>query len=944
MYSAAVEDEAFVAVSSDAMAELRTLVNLSCVAITEIGTFTLDTSIIILHKPLPSFADAVYTMPKGEQISPVTPLGFSLTTQGNRSLQLVAVDEFLSGIFFEGSLEELVLAVKVEVGGVEAEVEVPEDDMGVSFHKLRVILPPYDAVCLVDGVDACATAYTSQPLKIFYEGYVASLDRVWEKEIACPPQCPGGNGEGIIYSLQCEGYETGNICFDPEHASECAFGSGVHCRSCPEGAICPGGFRAWPLPSYWSASPNDPNVVLCKPPASARCLGFKAGNSKGSLCGPGYNQASYMCLGCDEGYYAADGLCLKCPEEESLLSSAITPLLGLGGFLGGVFLASCGVLYGALKKANLPRSPFIVASIAFDFLFWQIVVLQSLAQLARNSVPGLPSAVRGLFNFFQLFQLDVDGVSPPACASGYFFLRPVLVLCGGLALCGLFYVVGIINACCSTRRHTSILSWIQYLSGSGICFGYALVTNSAFQYLNCVSDDRSNLVLFVQPMIHCYEAEHYPVAVLSWLVIAAITVGLPLVLLLGGRRVAIRSLRRHHSSNRWFKVNKLEHKRLREVKSWLPVFTYGQTWFRATFLLYLATLSLVGQVFEARNDYIVRGAMECGISLGYGLFVFFTKPDYEWTVWKRVPRFLVFIATAMTGIMQVILAVEGASFDHRASSQIGQPIEPWTLSESAVVACWTCVVVALLLPLVLFWSFTRWVLQMVGLCGRNIFKLEGNPGHKTHRHALFARFLVEHGERTQSVLEEAEQEERNMVSEDVEVKPKEVELTKQEIFQYNPLLVLRGEFQGSLENPEEFKAYSEEWHSSLQLEDYEPQQEDYEPQQEEYWPQQEEEDYWPQQEERDNWPQQEERDYWPQQEERDYRSHQECEGIEEDSEEQARPQWSRGATSVELVDGSAEARSKLLGTRQNRLVLQYVNAVSQLHGKKAVIRRGDQRD
>ena len=82
------------------------------------------------------------------------------------------------------------------------------------------------------------------------------------------------------------------------------------------GALCPGGFRAWPLPGYWSGDQTSPDISVCTPPSpKARCVGWDIERSRTS-CGAVYRPGSYLCESCAEGAYATDdGGCVLCPLD-----------------------------------------------------------------------------------------------------------------------------------------------------------------------------------------------------------------------------------------------------------------------------------------------------------------------------------------------------------------------------------------------------------------------------------------------------------------------------------------------------------------------------------------------------------------------------------------------------------------------------------------------------
>ena len=126
---------------------------------------------------------------------------------------------------------------------------------------------------------------------------------------------------GIEYVEQCVGFpQPGALCADRDAVRaglSCAFGVGRQCRPCPAGAVCPGGFKAQPLPGYWTGSESSGVVILCEPPAEDRCRGWDGGTDT-SLCGEGYRQGSSGCSRCEEGRYPeSDGSCQMCPSSPS---------------------------------------------------------------------------------------------------------------------------------------------------------------------------------------------------------------------------------------------------------------------------------------------------------------------------------------------------------------------------------------------------------------------------------------------------------------------------------------------------------------------------------------------------------------------------------------------------------------------------------------------------
>lgn len=76
----------------------------------------------------------------------------------------------------------------------------------------------------------------------------------------------------------------------------CAFGGGDGCVPCPGGAVCPGGFRCWPLAGYYVPVEGSTAVQKCGAPSAAtRCVGWSTALGQ-TRCGAGYLQVCVVCL------------------------------------------------------------------------------------------------------------------------------------------------------------------------------------------------------------------------------------------------------------------------------------------------------------------------------------------------------------------------------------------------------------------------------------------------------------------------------------------------------------------------------------------------------------------------------------------------------------------------------------------------------------------------
>ena len=131
---------------------------------------------------------------------------------------------------------------------------------------------------------------------------------------------------------------------------------------CPDGAVCPGGFRLWPKVGHWiegnveeaarKAWHNPPAIDKCAFPAAARCAGYSPAR-QASACGEGY--AGDRCGDCVGGYYQdGDGFCLACPENSlaAVAASGLLIALALLGVFVAVLCLSAGCAYREKRRAD----------------------------------------------------------------------------------------------------------------------------------------------------------------------------------------------------------------------------------------------------------------------------------------------------------------------------------------------------------------------------------------------------------------------------------------------------------------------------------------------------------------------------------------------------------------------------------------------------------------
>lgn len=381
---------------------------------------------------------------------------------------------------------------------------------------------------------------------------------------------------GLFYAEQCAGYTdfTAGACTnasDPAF-SQCAFGSGDGCRLCPAHAMCPGGWRAFPLSAGWYTPSESSGAMLpCAAPAAARCQGWDA--LAGAVrCGPGYLPGSQGCAACAGGFYqSGDGSCLPCPQSLPA-AAALGLLISLGIFIGAALGCFAAILLLALITAKLVGGSVAGARArAADLLLWVVVILQLLAQVGRTAAPGLPAAVSAMLERLSAVQL-ADNVVPAACVTGYPFAQAVAAMgCAvGLQAALLCVIasgrIGVHARACLNRPHRKSQ---QTARGRGCrrtaikalltaCnLLYALVGNTVFELLGCrsvqmglaaaaaldsdskstwqqllASDDGRMLVqvqvLIARPQYVCYSGAHRAAGAFAWVTLALFVVGYPL--------------------------------------------------------------------------------------------------------------------------------------------------------------------------------------------------------------------------------------------------------------------------------------------------------------------------------------------------------------------------------------------------------------------------------
>jgi hypothetical protein len=374
-----------------------------------------------------------------------------------------------------------------------------------------------------------------QPIRVFTPAHfnVSNGKKQAQSSLLCPPACPGqfdmvtnplvtvlaaDGGTLAVPVSAMEGFssfvftETSDIglyvsssCLAagfPELAVEvclnvsnpdsrlCSFGAGSECQQCPFGAVCPGGFRAWPLPGYFSPHERTTEVVPCPAPAS-RCTGWNvaAGHTK---CDQQYEDGSYFCVACKTGYYVEyDGSCAVCPA----FVSTVAQVVQIAQFLG-IMLACIFVFFGfsflALKMFGGTLENGLKTLL--QLCVWTFTVIQLISQVGRAAGTGMPEALKRMYAVLLVFQFQ-GATIPSACVGGNRFASDEALFCTSLCVLALL-------ACTyfASKRVTSRL--ISFVSAPLLLplvykavrpllmltiVLYAPVTNAVFDVLVCKS-------------------------------------------------------------------------------------------------------------------------------------------------------------------------------------------------------------------------------------------------------------------------------------------------------------------------------------------------------------------------------------------------------------------------------------------------------------------------
>jgi hypothetical protein len=273
--------------------------------------------------------------------------------------------------------------------------------------------PPFcDSLSLPTGAfpypqaDEATGSVSFVPAQVVRTGDLYALPDVTVLPSAAAPS-------GIYYTKECSATTRAfnspltGTCTNESHPESygCAYGEGDDCSACPDGGLCPGGYRLWSRPAWWVASEASRTALRCSAPATERCTGWDAAAGT-TACGTGYHAGSYLCGTCSPGYYdPGDGTCLSCPANPGVWEK----YKGLLGLVIGVFLFVLLVFCALLVVIRIAGGTLaaLVRRVA-ALVVWALLAVQTLSLVARDSSSAsLPAPLRAFYESVSVLSLQV---------------------------------------------------------------------------------------------------------------------------------------------------------------------------------------------------------------------------------------------------------------------------------------------------------------------------------------------------------------------------------------------------------------------------------------------------------------------------------------------------------------------------------------------------------
>lgn len=390
---------------------------------------------------------------------------------------------------------------------------------------------------------------------------------------ACPPYCPGttandwptaapmdsattGPTWSVAYVCTCQGFATGSVCTTPQTAGQCAWGEGDDCKPCPEGALCPGGYRMWAQPGYWAADSQSSEVKQCYPPNADRCEGWSVYEDR-TRCQPGHDPASPACQGCLPGYFP-DGPneCSECPSIDRGMAQVWPGLrivgVGVACLVLLILVLALYMLY-RLRKVHRQRSMSLkgpIKSVIVQLIalgVWSMQLFMIILQAAQYLPLALPGLLRDLLRTLQPLLFQFPSVHP-VCLGQPPMQQQTGVLAMAVALSVLFWTLYVIQSYPCHVCGKLAAWWLRHIQSSRVIARISKVLHillvlylplaalTVMKSLDCRSvpmagtnSEQRLLQWWPNVFVRCYSDQHTPAATLAILALLLHIVGIPAV-------------------------------------------------------------------------------------------------------------------------------------------------------------------------------------------------------------------------------------------------------------------------------------------------------------------------------------------------------------------------------------------------------------------------------
>ena len=565
-------------------------------------------------------------------------------------------------------------------------------------------LPSYSDVCGTVGCDVGMGGHGPLIITTEYKFALPASDIVLSFQSTQPPDRPE---MGIMYSQECQGFVRGPACLEPSTATSCAYGAADKCQPCPTGAVCPGGYRLWPLPGYWIADASTATVFPCAEPAAVRCPGYHSG----SVCGRLYDQQSFQCSNCVDEYYEDSGLCTKCPPDTEVKVHT-TPVVIITGTFAALMALGSVLLTLWFRKNRFKVAPSFGFLLMGELLIWMLNVFQLLGEIGRDKVSRMPEELRRMFQALMLAQVDFAGVVPLECTNLHPLLLPLLIVGIHLvSVIGLIFV-GLPHVC-GSKRGTQLSSCHGRLHMVLLVLGLFVLPLSlhhALRQLSCHSFGEASVSFWEgNPDIICFQGLHrvgitlaildmVALLLLAWYLVHGSCLQIKLVAYNRKSIVAGASLKKL-----WQHLPEELHQPLRNNIAWKPLFSYGQPWLRLFTIAVMALIIVLSFLLQSPPYRILQRGLVIGITGLTGVFFLITNPDHRWSNWKALPRSCLYLTSCLIASLQLSLHL-----DH----DNGIPETESSLTSTLLL--YTTVVFLAALPFIMVGSFGGWILSLFG--------------------------------------------------------------------------------------------------------------------------------------------------------------------------------------------------------------------------------------